>query len=248
MSRSGDPASASGWLDHPPRMGFLTDTSLCIGCKACEVACKQWNSVPEDGLNLLGSSYDNTGGLGASTWRHVAFIEQRCRRPDPGRGRRRAAVADVVGRLQALHPRRRASTCARPARCFAPSSAPSSCSKTSATAAVTAFPPARSGSSTGAKKTAGRGNARCATTACSTTRRPACAQACPTQSIQFGPLDELARAGGGAGRGAARARRARRPPLRRGPGRRGRRRGRVLPAARRARGLWASAGPGGPDA
>ncbi len=57
-------------------MGFLTDTSLCIGCKACEVACKQWNSVPEDGLNLLGSSYDNTGGLGASTWRHVAFIEQ----------------------------------------------------------------------------------------------------------------------------------------------------------------------------
>ena len=74
--RSTDPAAASGWLDHPPRMGFLTDTSLCIGCKACEVACKQWNSVPEDGLNLLGSSYDNTGGLGASTWRHVAFIEQ----------------------------------------------------------------------------------------------------------------------------------------------------------------------------
>jgi formate dehydrogenase iron-sulfur subunit len=71
-----DPAAQSGWLDHPPRMGFLTDTSLCIGCKACEVACKQWNHVPEDGLNLLGSSYDNTGGLGATTWRHVAFIEQ----------------------------------------------------------------------------------------------------------------------------------------------------------------------------
>ena len=71
-----DPALESGWLEHPPRMGFLTDTSLCIGCKACEVACKQWNSVPEDGLNMLGSSYDNTGGLGASTWRHVAFIEQ----------------------------------------------------------------------------------------------------------------------------------------------------------------------------
>ena len=26
-----------------PAMGFFTDTSLCIGCKACEVACKQWN-------------------------------------------------------------------------------------------------------------------------------------------------------------------------------------------------------------
>jgi formate dehydrogenase iron-sulfur subunit len=57
-------------------MGFFTDTSVCIGCKACEVACKEWNAVPEDGLLLTGMSYDNTGALGASTWRHVAFIEQ----------------------------------------------------------------------------------------------------------------------------------------------------------------------------
>jgi formate dehydrogenase iron-sulfur subunit len=57
-------------------MGFFTDTSVCIGCKACEVACKEWNAVPEDGMTLTGMSYDNTGGLGASTWRHVAFIEQ----------------------------------------------------------------------------------------------------------------------------------------------------------------------------
>jgi len=72
-----DPASDAGYADHPPRKGFFTDTSVCIGCKACEVACKEWNAIPEDGLNLLGSSYDNTGALGASTWRHVAFIEQR---------------------------------------------------------------------------------------------------------------------------------------------------------------------------
>jgi formate dehydrogenase iron-sulfur subunit len=58
------------------RMGFFTDTSVCIGCKACEVACKEWNQVPEDGIELSGMSYDNTVGLGASTWRHVAFIEQ----------------------------------------------------------------------------------------------------------------------------------------------------------------------------
>ncbi|HET7487875.1 MAG TPA: 4Fe-4S dicluster domain-containing protein [Acidimicrobiales bacterium] len=57
-------------------MGFFTDTSVCIGCKACEVACKEWNGVPSDGLDFLGSSYDNTGALGASTWRHVAFVEQ----------------------------------------------------------------------------------------------------------------------------------------------------------------------------
>src|SRR3954463_4630236 len=57
-------------------MGFFTDTSVCIGCKSCEVACKEWNGVPDDGFNLLGMSYDNTGGLTANSWRHVAFIEQ----------------------------------------------------------------------------------------------------------------------------------------------------------------------------
>ncbi|HEX7105775.1 MAG TPA: 4Fe-4S dicluster domain-containing protein [Acidothermaceae bacterium] len=72
-----DPAAISGHSDHPPRMGFFTDTSVCIGCKACEVACKEWNHIPEDGLNFTGMSYDNTVGLGADTWRHVAFIEQR---------------------------------------------------------------------------------------------------------------------------------------------------------------------------
>jgi formate dehydrogenase iron-sulfur subunit len=59
------------------RVGFFTDTSICIGCKACEVACKEWNQVPEDGLDWTGESYDNTGALGADTWRHVAFVEQR---------------------------------------------------------------------------------------------------------------------------------------------------------------------------
>ena len=58
------------------RVGFFTDTSVCIGCKACEVACKEWNLVPEDGLTWTGESYDNTSELGANTWRHVAFIEQ----------------------------------------------------------------------------------------------------------------------------------------------------------------------------
>ena len=56
--------------------GFFTDTSLCIGCKACEVACKQWNQLPADGLHFSGNSYDNTGHLGASTWRPVAFVEE----------------------------------------------------------------------------------------------------------------------------------------------------------------------------
>ncbi|HEY3501684.1 MAG TPA: 4Fe-4S dicluster domain-containing protein [Actinocatenispora sp.] len=74
-----DVAGDAGYPDgHPPRMGFFTDTSVCIGCKACEVACKEWNLLPTgqgaDGMS--GLSYDNTQALGANTWRHVAFIEQ----------------------------------------------------------------------------------------------------------------------------------------------------------------------------
>ncbi len=57
-------------------VGFFTDPTVCIGCKACEVACKEWNEVPDDGFTWSGNSYDNTGHLGASTWRHVMFLEQ----------------------------------------------------------------------------------------------------------------------------------------------------------------------------
>ncbi|MBV9489502.1 MAG: 4Fe-4S dicluster domain-containing protein [Verrucomicrobia bacterium] len=57
-------------------VGFYTDPTVCIGCKACEVACKEWNHVPDDGFTWTGDSYDNTGALGASTWRHVLFLEQ----------------------------------------------------------------------------------------------------------------------------------------------------------------------------
>jgi formate dehydrogenase iron-sulfur subunit len=58
------------------RRGFFTDTTVCIGCKACEVACKEWNQLPDDGQFFTGMSYDNTVALGASTWRHVSFIER----------------------------------------------------------------------------------------------------------------------------------------------------------------------------
>ncbi|MGW3785382.1 4Fe-4S dicluster domain-containing protein [Micromonospora chokoriensis] len=85
-----DPAPDAGYENAPPRMGFFTDTSVCIGCKACEVACKEWNGVPESGLDLLGMSYDNTGALTANSWRHVAFVEQ----PRPAQ---HPSLADVLG-------------------------------------------------------------------------------------------------------------------------------------------------------
>ncbi|UUW92329.1 4Fe-4S dicluster domain-containing protein [Pimelobacter simplex] len=79
LSGPTDPTADAAWApEHThPRKGFFTDTSICIGCKACEVACKEWNQNPRDGdLELTGMSYDNTVSLGASTWRHVAFVEQ----------------------------------------------------------------------------------------------------------------------------------------------------------------------------
>jgi len=81
-----------------PRVGFFTDTSVCIGCKACEVACKEWNQIPMSMQGFTGRSYDNTIDLGANTWRHVAFVEQqrddtaRAQRHEPGR---RVRVNDV---------------------------------------------------------------------------------------------------------------------------------------------------------
>jgi len=69
-------AQATYGEEAKPRMGFFTDTSICIGCKACEVACKEWNQVPEEIEGWSGRSYDNSLDLDANRWRHVAFIEQ----------------------------------------------------------------------------------------------------------------------------------------------------------------------------
>jgi formate dehydrogenase iron-sulfur subunit len=79
-----------------PRVGFFTDTSICIGCKACEVACKEWNEVPATIQGFTGDSYDNTIDLGANTWRHVAFVEQR--KPLAADGDGAGGLAEVAAR------------------------------------------------------------------------------------------------------------------------------------------------------
>jgi formate dehydrogenase iron-sulfur subunit len=56
------------------RVGFFTDTTVCIGCKACEVACKEWNGLAGDPPKFL-DSFDNTGKMDAENWRHVKFID-----------------------------------------------------------------------------------------------------------------------------------------------------------------------------
>src|SRR5207244_8552401 len=69
----------AGAAAMPEPMGFYTDTTVCIGCKACEVACKEWNQLPSTGggrHEMSGDSYDNTRRLDGTHWRHVKFIEQ----------------------------------------------------------------------------------------------------------------------------------------------------------------------------
>jgi formate dehydrogenase iron-sulfur subunit len=183
-----DPASASGYDDHPPRMGFFTDTSVCIGCKACEVACKEWNHVPEDGLNFTGMSYDNTQSLGADTWRHVAFIEQR----KPVEAGPRPELRWLMSSDVCKH-------CTH-AACLDVCPTGSLFRTEFATVVVQedicngcgyCIPACPYGV---IDQRPGDGRAwKC--TLCydrlSVGAPPACAQACPTESIQFGPLDEL---------------------------------------------------------
>jgi formate dehydrogenase iron-sulfur subunit len=82
------PATGTGTPSSPvtfqrgAAVGFFTDTTLCIGCKACEVACKEWNQLPAElgpngqALPMSGMSYDNTISLSGTTFRHVRFVEQ----------------------------------------------------------------------------------------------------------------------------------------------------------------------------
>ncbi|GHH93561.1 4Fe-4S dicluster domain-containing protein [Streptomyces capillispiralis] len=203
-----DIARAAGHTDPPPRVGFFTDTSVCIGCKACEVACKEWNAVPEDGLELTGMSYDNTQGLGASTWRHVAFVEQRGPRGGAVPGAGDVDVFDAAraldtpagnGELRWLMSSDVCKHCTR-AGCLDVCPTGSLFRTEFGTVVVqedicngcgycvTACPYGV------IDQRPGDGRAwKC--TLCydrlGVGMEPACAKACPTDSIQFGPLDEL---------------------------------------------------------
>src|SRR5947208_7154440 len=169
---------------------FLTDSTLCIGCKACEVACKEWNGVGEDGLNWSGFSYDNTGAVGHSTWRHVKFVEGD---PQPGFGGNAGEAiswefssdvckhCEVAGCLEAC---------------------PTGAITRMEFGAVYVQPDVCNGCSYCVvscpfgvvQKNEQDGRAfKC--TFCSDRQKaglaPACAKACPTESIKFGELEEL---------------------------------------------------------
>ena len=195
-----DVAGAAGHRDHPPRMGFFTDTSVCIGCKACEVACKEWNAVPEDGLELTGMSYDNTQGLGASTWRHVAFVEQSRPVPaPPSDGDAAVPAPDGRTELRWLMSSDVCKHCTH-AACLDVCPTGSLFRTEFGTVVVQEDVCNGCGYCVPAcpygviEQRPGDGRAfKC--TLCydrlGAGMEPACAKACPTDSIQFGPLDEL---------------------------------------------------------
>jgi len=180
------------------RYGFFTDTSICIGCKACEVACKEWNGVPDRPLVFTGESYDNTGKLGADTWRHVAFIEQPGRSDvDPPDGQATGSASTMD--FQWLMSSDVCKHCTE-AACLAVCPTGSLFRTEFGTVVVQEdicngcgyCVPACPFGVIDRREDDGRAW-KC--TLCYDRLKgglaPACATACPTQSIQFGPLDEL---------------------------------------------------------
>ncbi len=195
-----DVSGDAGYQAHPERVGFFTDTSVCIGCKACEVACKEWNGLPdtEDVLALTGMSYDNTGQLGANSWRHVEFIEQ----PVPDGGELIAAVAEDGDGSGATRWLMASDVCKHCTHAACLDVCPTGALVRTEFGTVIVQPDVCNGCAYCVSacpfgvidRREGDGRAwKC--TMCYDRLRgglePACAKACPTDSIQFGPLDEL---------------------------------------------------------
>ena len=193
-----------------PATGFYTDTTVCIGCKACEVACKQWNQLPSDGFLWTGNSYDNTGELSATSWRHVKFIEQLATPPLPrgerGTGEGASGERVSLDLLPGAPPENRwlmmSDVCKHcltaPCQQACPTGAiihnefenvyiqADICNGCSYCIAACPFGVITRASFDGHSH-------KC--TLCYDRQRdglvPACAKACPTESIHFGPVDEL---------------------------------------------------------
>ena len=201
-----DVSGDAGYASHPERVGFFTDTSVCIGCKACEVACKEWNGLPDpeaDMLKLTGMSYDNTGALGANSWRHVAFIEDTVPAPQDG-GDLLSAVAEADGDGEGGATRWLMSSdvCKHCTHAACLDVCPTGALVRTEFGTVIVQPDVCNGCAycvsacpfgvIDRREDDGRAW-KC--TMCYDRLRgdlePACATACPTDSIQFGPLDEL---------------------------------------------------------
>jgi len=169
-----------------PLTGFFTDTTVCIGCKACEVACKQWNQLPSDGFHFTGNSYDNTKMLSATTWRHVAFKEQ-MGDEKKGESNRWLMMSDVCKHCEDAPCQQSCPTGAIIYNEFGNVYVQNDiCNGCGYCVAACPF------GVLGRSREDGHAH-KC--TLCYDRQKggetPACAKACPTASIQFGPVEEL---------------------------------------------------------
>jgi formate dehydrogenase beta subunit len=57
-----------------PTVAKLVDTSTCIGCKACEVACQEWNDLPPE-PTVQSGTYQTLPAMTASFWNLIRFNE-----------------------------------------------------------------------------------------------------------------------------------------------------------------------------
>jgi formate dehydrogenase iron-sulfur subunit len=174
-----------------PISAFLTDPTVCIGCKACEVACKEWNQIPDDGFDWSGQSYDNTRALGASTWRHVLFLEQK-----------QPMGSQVVGTGEPFRWQFLSDVCKHCANAGCLEACPTGSIVRTEVGSVFVQPDVCNGCGycvvscpfgvIDRRPDDGRAF-KC--TFCYDRQKagliPACAKACPTESIQFGDLEEL---------------------------------------------------------
>lgn len=184
------------------RVGFFTDTSVCIGCKACEVACKEWNALDGSVGTLTGNSYDNTMALDATTWRHVAFVETTDVPPPPVEPDDVTLPAELVSQGSSVVWLMSSDVCKHCTEAACLEVCPTGSLFRTEFDTVVVQPdicngcgycvPACPFGVIGRDESTG-GAAKC--TLCYDRLRadqtPACAQACPTESIRFGPLDEL---------------------------------------------------------
>jgi formate dehydrogenase iron-sulfur subunit len=210
LGRLIDPFRRGAAPEPRPPTGFFTDTTVCIGCKACEVACKEWNQLAADGFHWSGNSYDNTEALSAASWRHVKFIEQfppdnlasqvvshDFNHSDTGFSQEALLNEPKEGRWLMMSDVCKHCVTA-PCQQACPTGAiihtefenvfiqPDICNGCSSCVAACPF-----GVIT--RSTIDGHSHKC--TLCYDRQRdglvPACAKACPTESIQFGPIDEL---------------------------------------------------------
>jgi formate dehydrogenase iron-sulfur subunit len=70
---SATPSGATG-IREEATVAKLIDTSTCIGCKACEVACQQWNDLPPETTVQMGT-YQTMPELSAGFWNLIRFNE-----------------------------------------------------------------------------------------------------------------------------------------------------------------------------